>query len=145
MIHEIGRELEAKLIAKGCGFKVVDRESFKPTAWRNVVVIEETGDTYFPPRSQSRNAKRYFDCITGAKLTVFAKSAKSGAIEFEHRRLARRVVDLALVALRTIRAERNSGALTIGGTREIVVDDAQTGAFHTYFGRIAHAVGSAFA
>lgn len=123
MIHEIGRELETKLAAKGCGFKVVDREAFKPTAWRNVVVIEETGDTYAPPRSQSRNAKRYFDCITGAKLTIFAKSAKSGALEFEHRRVARRVVDLLLVALRTIRAERNSGAITIGAGSFVTIAD----------------------
>lgn len=123
MIHEIGRELEAKLLAKGCPFKVVDRETTKPTAWRNLVVIEETGDTYVSPRSQSRNPKRYFDCVVGAKLTVFAKSPKSGALEFEHRRLARKVVDLSLVALRTIRAERNSGALTIGAGQFVPVED----------------------
>lgn len=123
MIHQIGRELEAKLLAKGCPFKVVDRETTKPTAWRNVVVIEETGDTYVPARSQSSNPKRYLDCVTGAQLTVFAKSPKSGAIEFEHRRLARKVVDLSLVALRTIRAERFSGAITIGAGKFVPVED----------------------
>ncbi len=122
MIHEIGRELEAKLLAKGCTFKVVDREAFTPTAWRNVIVIDETGDTYSPPTSQSRNAKRYFDANVGATLTIFAKSAASGAAEFEHRRVARRVADLALVALRTIRAERNIG-LTIGAGGFVPIED----------------------
>lgn len=126
MIHQIGRELEAKLLAKGCPFKVVDREAFKPAAHRNVVVIDETGDTYVSPRSQSRNAKRYFDCLTGASLTVFAKSSKPGALEFEHRRVARKVVDLLLVALRTIRAERNSGGLTIGAGQFVPIEDLAT-------------------
>ncbi len=123
MIHEVGRELEAKLLAKGCPFKVVDREATKPTAWRNVVVIEETGDTYRTPRSHSRNPRRPLDCIVGAKLTIYAKSAKSGANEFEHRRVARRVADISLIALKTIRAERNSGALVVAGGRWVPVED----------------------
>lgn len=123
MIHEVGRELEAKLLAKGCPFKVVDRENSKPTAWRNIIVIEETGDTYQPASSQSRNPKRYFDGRIGAKLTVYAQSTKTGALEFEHRRIARRVVDHALIALRTIRAERMVAFLGIGAGRFVPIED----------------------
>ncbi len=123
MIHEVGRELEAKLTAKGCAFKVVDREEFKRIAWAsNRIVIDETGDTYSPAKSQSYNPKRYYTGNIGAKLTIYAKSAKSGAAEFEHRRLARKVVDLSLVALRTIRAERRMG-LAIGGGRFVEIED----------------------
>jgi len=123
MIHEIGRELEALLLAQGCGFKVVDREAFARTAWvSGVIVIDETGDTYGPPRSQSVNPKRHFDCATGAKLTVYGKSAKAGAAEFEHKRVARRAVDLCLVALRTIRAVRRIG-LDIGAGGFVDIPD----------------------
>lgn len=107
MIYEIGRELEARLRAKGCPFRVVDREAFRKTTWvSGIIVIEETGDTYGPPTSQSRNPKRYYDGKIGAKLSIYAKSAKPGALEFEHRRVARNVVDLALVGLRYIRGAR---------------------------------------
>ncbi len=107
MIHEIGCELEAALLAKGCPIKVRDREATKPTAWRNVIIIEHAGgDTFTPPRSQSENPKRYYVRNVGAKLTIYAQSAKSGANEFEHRRLAEHILDLALVGLRRVCAER---------------------------------------
>ena len=107
MIYSIGRELEARLRAKGCPFKVVDREAFKKTAWTSgIVVLEETGDTYAPPTSQSINPKRYYDGKIGAKLTIYARSTNAGALEFEHRRLARQVVDIVLVGLRYIRGAR---------------------------------------
>ncbi len=122
MIHQIGRELEAKLLAKGCPFKVFDREGTKPTAWRNVVVIEETGLKYGPPTSQSRNPKRYADANIGAKLTIYAQSTRSGASEFEHQRVAHRVADLAVVALMTIRAELKVG-LTLGGAKFVPIED----------------------
>ncbi len=124
MIHEIGMELQAKLAAQGCAFKVLDREATKPTQWRNVIVIDETGDTYGPVRSPGGNPRRFFTGNVGAKLTVYAQSTKSGAAEYEHRRAARRVVDLALVALRTIRAERKTG-LTIGAGAFVPIDDLE--------------------
>jgi hypothetical protein len=121
MIREIGRELETKLAAKGCPFKVVDRES-KPTTWRNAIVWEELATTYSGPTSQSRNAKRYFDANTSVKLRVYAQSAKASAQEFEHRRLAHRVADLALVALLRIRAERKIG-LKVGTGAFVPIED----------------------
>jgi hypothetical protein len=124
MIHELGRQLEPKLLAKGCPFKVVDRESTKTAVtWRNnVIVIEETKDSYEPPTSQSRNPKRYYDGRIGAKLTIYAQSTRPGAPEFEHRRIARRVVDLILVALRTIRGEQRTG-IGIGAGQFVTIED----------------------
>jgi hypothetical protein len=125
LIHEIGRDLEAKLRAKGCAFTVVDREEFKRTGWvSNRIVIDETGDTFGPARSQSINPRRYYTGNIGASIRVYAKSAKAGAKEFEHRRLARVVVDLCLVALRTIRAERKTG-LAIGAGAFVEIEDLE--------------------
>ena len=114
MIHEIGVELQARLRAQGCPFTVSDRETVKRTAWTsNRIVIDETGDVYGSPTSQSLNPRRHFDCTTGARLTIYGQSTRPGAAEFEHRRVARRVADMALVALREIRASRRIG-LNIG-------------------------------
>ncbi len=122
MIHSIGRELETKLAAKGWPFKVYDRETSKRTAWTNGIVIERTPDTVTGARSQSRNPKRYYTRNIGAKLTIYAQSTKSGAAEFEHERVADRVVDLSLVALRTIFAERNVGH-AFGGGEFVPIED----------------------
>ncbi len=116
MIHEIGRELEAALLAKGCSFKVVDRDAFKRTAWTNTIVIERTSDTVTGARSQSLNPKRYYTRNIGGKLTIYAKSAKAGATEFEHERVADRVVDLSLIALRIIFGTRRIGHSFGGGS-----------------------------
>lgn len=134
MIHAIGRDLEAKLQAKGCPFKVLDREATTPTAWRNVIVIENAADKFGPARSQSINPKRYYTRNVGAKLTIYAQSTDAGALEFEHRRVAERVLDLALVALRTIFAERKAGHSIDGGQFITIADldksDRQTGAVY---------------
>ncbi|HXG69991.1 MAG TPA: hypothetical protein VNJ04_05180 [Gemmatimonadaceae bacterium] len=123
MIHEIGRELEALLRVQGCPFQVVDGEAFKRTTWTSgVIVIDETGDTYGPPRSQSINPKRHFECTTGVKLTVYGKSSKPGAVEFEHKRVARRAADMVLVALREIRAARRIG-LAVGAGSFVDIED----------------------
>jgi hypothetical protein len=124
MIHEIGRELDAKLRAKGCPFKVIDREVTKPTAWKNVVVIEDMPDTVGPARSQSLNPKRYFTRYLGGKLTIYAQSTKTGALEFEHKRIAHQVVDLALVALRKIGAERRQ-PVVIGRSEFVKIADLE--------------------
>lgn len=126
MIHEIGIELQAKLAAKGCPFRVVDREAFKPTAHRNIIVLEHTGDTYGPAQSQSRNPKIYYTRNIGVKLTLYAQSTRAGAAEFEHRRVAETALDMVLIALRTIHAERKAGiaALNIGAGKFIALEDA---------------------
>jgi hypothetical protein len=103
MLHELGKELEDALVLKGCPFKVLDREDFKPLSHRNVIVIEHDGaDSFGSAKSQSVNAKRYYTRTVGAKLTIYAQSPKAGANEFEHRRRAEHALDLALVALRDV-------------------------------------------
>jgi hypothetical protein len=134
MLHEIGRELEAFILAKGCPFRVRDREALKPTEWRNVIVIEHDADTFGPARSQSYNPRRHWTRNIGAKITIYAKSPQSGAVEFEHRRVAEQVLDQVLVALRHIAARRKIG-LAIGAGKFATVaalesSDRQGGAVY---------------
>lgn len=124
MIHEIGRELEAQLLAKGCPFKVIDRETTKPTSWRNVIVIERRSDATGPARTQSINPKRYYTRYIGAKVTVYVQSTKSGALEFEHERIADRVVDLVQVALRKIAADRKQ-PIAFGRSELVKIPDLE--------------------
>lgn len=135
MLHELGRELEAALVLRGCPFKVLDREAFKPTAHRNVLVIEhDGGDSFGSVKSQSSNPKRYYTRSVGAKLTVYAQSTKQGAQEFEHRRLAEHVLDLALVELRRVCSERNFlpeiGKGQFGEIADLAKSEVQGGAVY---------------
>ncbi len=144
MLHEIGRELEAKLLAKGCPFKVVDREALKPATSRNVIVIEHDGDTFGPPRLLSTNPKRHYTRVIGVKLTIYAQSANAGAAEFEHRRVAERVLDLALVSLRKVLAERRNAFAIKGGKYVVPADleksEAQGGAVYELSFTLEHGV-----
>ncbi len=145
MLHEIGRELEAALIEKGCPFKVKDREAYKPTAHRNVIVIEHTGgESFSPTTSQSENPKRYYVRNVGAKLTIYAQSTKAGAAEYEHRRLAEQVLDIVLVELRRVCNVRRM-LPDIGGGRFVTIEDlaaseTQAGAAYELTFTVARAV-----
>lgn len=118
MIHEIGIELQAHLRARGCPFAVVDRESMKTSSWaRERVVIEhdEDGDSFSNVVSQHKNPKHRMTRRIGAKLTIYAQSSKSGALEFEHRRRAEHVLDLVLGAMVEVAvARKNAWAPTRG-------------------------------
>lgn len=127
MLHEIGRELEARLVSRGCPFKVIDRETTKPTAYRNVIVIEhddDAGDSFSPPVSQSRNPKRRWMHSPAGKITIYAQSTRAGALEFEHRRLAWQVLDLVTVAMDEVIAERRNRWRPTDG-RFVPIDDLQ--------------------
>lgn len=128
MIHEIGVELQAALRAKGCPFVVLDRESTKATTWgRQRIVIEhdEGGDAFAPTRSQHKNPKHRMTRTIGAKLSIYAQSTKSGALEFEHRRLAEHVLDLVLVAMGDVAAVRKN-AWKPGRGRFVTPEDLET-------------------
>lgn len=127
MMHELGKELEAALVLKGCPFRVKDRESHKPTAHRNVIVIEhDGGDTFSPPKSQSgpnvdaSAPKRWYLRTVGGKLTIYAQSTKAAATEWEHRRLAEHVLDLSLVALRTVCTNGDRRAQFVPGRGQFI-------------------------
>jgi len=108
MMHEIGRELEARLQSKGCPLKVVDRERTKPAGWVERIVIEEDGDTFAPVRSQHINAKHRFTRAIGGKLTIYARSGSANATEWEHRRRAETILDLVLCAMAYVAAVRRN-------------------------------------
>ncbi len=120
MIHEIGRELEAALLAQGCPFKVVDGpEAAKPVTYRDGLIVierdEDSGDSFVEPKSQTINPKMYAVRNIGVKLTIYAQSAAAGAAPFEHRRRAEHVLDCVIVALIDIRAARKNGLKWSGG------------------------------
>lgn len=124
MIHEIGRELEAAIAAKGCPFRVFDREPTKTTTWgRNRIVIERIPeDKVNAPRFQSRVPKAYFVRYIGGLITIFAQSTVTGAQEFEHERICDDVVDMVLIAFRGIAVQRKNG-LSITKSTRIPLDD----------------------
>lgn len=120
MLHEIGRELDAALRAQGYPSpgKVLDRQDFQPTAHRNAIVIEhdpDGGDAFGPVISQHVNPKQRMTRNIAAKITIYAKSSRAGAADFEHRRLAEHVLDLVLVAMGDVTAARKNTWTPTGG------------------------------
>jgi len=128
MIHEIGVELQAALRARLCPFVVVDGpERRATTTWGNErVVIEhdEGGDSYEPSRSQRPNPKHRMTRRMGVKLTIYARSPKAGAREFEHRRRAEHVLDLVLVCMGDVAATRRN-AWSQGGGKFVLPADLE--------------------
>lgn len=112
MIHELGVELQAALVALGCPLPVVDGpENTKSTTYaRERIVLEhdEKGDSFGPVRTQHRNPKSRMTRIMGVKATIYAKHPYAGALEFEHRRRANHALDLVLVALGNAAAARHN-------------------------------------
>lgn len=111
MMHEIGVALQSKLRARGCPFTVVDREGTKPTTWaRDRIVIEHVlgGDAFTNTISQRSNPKHRMQMASAGQITIYAQSAKAGALPFEHENRALRVVDMVLVAMSEILAEEKA-------------------------------------
>lgn len=118
MIHDVGVELQAALVALGCPLKVVDREARKPagTVGPERIVIEFDGsDSFSASRSQHRNPEHRFTRSVGAKLTIYAVSSRAGAAEFEHTRKAEHALDLVLVALDNVARTRRVAWTPTGG------------------------------
>lgn len=112
MIHEIGLELAAKLVAIGVPFAVVDGpEGTKTITWgRERIVLEhdDANDSFGPPRSQHQNPKHRYTRTAAYKLTIYAQSRTAGATLFEHRRRASRALDRVLVAMDSVAADRKN-------------------------------------
>lgn len=111
MIHEIGKELSAALLARGAPFKAVDPERTEPTGTaRERVVIEEVdgGDTFGPSVSQHVNPKCAMTCRISVRLRIFAQDTRAGATAPDHQRRARAVLDQVLVALANIMRARKA-------------------------------------
>lgn len=114
MIHAIGKELEAKLRATGyLAATVVDGpERRKPNTFgqeRIVIEYDEDGaDQFASVHGLHKNPKHRATCKQACKLTIWAQAAQSGALEFEHKRRAAHIRDLAVVALNEIAHERKN-------------------------------------
>jgi hypothetical protein len=125
MIRELTIELQRELRKRGCPFTVLEREASKTTTFgRERIVLEhdEGGDRFGPPRSQTKNPKGRFTRTIGLKLTIYAQSNKSGALEFEHRRRAEEALDQVLIALAHVAADRHN-AFVPGSGRFKPADD----------------------
>lgn len=105
MIHDIGQALQAQL--RAAGYKsalVVDGpESVETATWgRERIVIEhdlEGSDRFSHVRSQRRNPDHVATREVAAKIRVYAQSTKQGALDWEHRRRAEKIVDQVVIAL----------------------------------------------
>lgn len=113
MIHEIGRELLARLQANGDPLQVVDGpEPTATAAWgRERIVIEHDADgtdSFGAPRGLHTNAKHRYTATEACKLTIYARSAVSGATVFEHRERAKKLRDDVMVAMDLVAATRRN-------------------------------------
>lgn len=123
-LHAITLAVAAKLREQGCPYPVLDREPSATTTWgRPRIVIEEDADRFDAPRRLSVNPKVHYTAIEGAKVSIYAKSAKVGAKEFEHRTVAKAVRDQVLVALRYAVVATLNQNPTITGGRFFVPED----------------------
>lgn len=112
MIHQVTSELQAKLRAKHCPFPVVDGpERLGQVSWRERVVLErdDNGDSFIAPKSQRDNPKQRAICVQGWKISIWAKSPNSNALEYEHCRRAEQVRDLVVCSLYEIAKVRCNG------------------------------------
>jgi len=125
VIHEIGVELGAALVAQGCPLKVVDGSEPTKTstyARERIVIEHDDGDGFGPVRSQHRNPKLRMVRTVAAKVTIFAQSPAPGAQEWEHIRRAEHILDLVLVALEKVVVARKN-AWSVKGGKFVLPDD----------------------
>lgn len=120
MIHEIGKELDARLKSRGVPLRVVDGpERGKPTTGaRERIVIEhdtKAKDVFGPARSQRPNGKHVATRRMACKITVYAQSGVAGGKDFEHRRRAESVVDQIVVGLHEVAKARKNEWTPTGG------------------------------
>jgi hypothetical protein len=122
-LHEIGVELQAQLRTQGVPLPVVDGpEPTKTATWgRERIVIEfdpDGTDSFALPRSLPPNARHRYTAGEACKLTIYAQSARSGALVSEHRQRAKAIRNQVLVAMDHVAARRknrwkpNAGGLT---------------------------------
>ncbi len=76
---------------------------------------DEGGDAFAAAASQTINPKIRYVRNIGCKLTIYAQSTRTGALEFEHRRIAEQALDAVLVAMDDVAAARKNGWAIKGG------------------------------
>jgi hypothetical protein len=137
-IHDVGAALQAYLRVQGCPLDVVDgpEGTRTTTAGRERIVIEhDSGQASFDgPRGLHLNARHAYTAIDPYKITIYARSARSGALQFEHRSRALLVREVVLAGLRYVSAVNKnrflpkSGAFTDVG--DLVKSEANGGAVY---------------
>lgn len=121
MIHEVGEDLGRMLKAVGVPMPVVDGPEPTGTAtWSRERIVfgynDESGDKFAIARSQSNSQKKqYATRSIGVKAIIYVQSPNPGALHFEHRRRADKVIDKVVVALIKIAALRKDGIAWTGG------------------------------
>lgn len=121
MIHDIAAAVDAELKTKKCPIRIVlDAERTKATTYaRERILFEEdddAGDTFGPIHTPQKNPRPRMLSNVGAKITIFAQAANAGTAQWEHRRRARHVLDLVLVALdKVLKGKKQGYALSKGG------------------------------
>lgn len=113
MIHEIAKELDAKLKAKGVPVRVVTGpERTDGQAQRERIVLErdrDSGDSFGPVRSQHGNPKARMTRTVGCLMRIYAQSTSAGAAVYEHERRAETILDRIVCSLDdVIRGDRKS-------------------------------------
>lgn len=113
MIHEIGVELQAFMLSRGCGFPVIDGPEKRGTTTfaRERVVIEhdeDGGDSYGPRHRADTNVRTRITREVGVKITIYAQRPNKGATYWEHKRRAEQVLDMVQVGLDIIGNKRSN-------------------------------------
>jgi hypothetical protein len=121
-LHAVGVALQAYLREQGCPLDVIDGpEATTTTTWgreRIVIEYDDSGkDSFSGPRGLHVNAKHRKTAIDACKLTIYARSARGGAAEFEHRARAKLIRETVIAGLDYVAAvnknrwEPTSGAI----------------------------------
>lgn len=129
MIHEIGVELRAALVANGCPIPVVDGpEKASNTVPRERIVIERDfgqPEPVMAPKGTGRNARHIFDRHLQAKVTIYAQAPGAGSTHFEHLRRADAIADEVLFGLAKVLTSRKNSGFRMGAGRLVEPLDAK--------------------
>lgn len=112
MIHDIGRDLQAKLRKDGLAIAVVDGpEPAETSTWgRERIVIEHdsAGDKFSTPRGAHVNPNHRRTRTASYKLTIYVQSNVTSPTIFEHKIRAERVLHMVLCAMDYVAAVRKN-------------------------------------
>lgn len=130
MIHEIGVELRASLVANGCPIPVVDSpERGQPNAVprERIVIGRDFGEPepVMAPKGTGRNPRHVFDRHLAAKVTIYAQEPRAGATHFEHIRRADDIADEVLLGLQKVIVARKNSGFRFGAPRLVEALDAK--------------------
>jgi hypothetical protein len=115
MIEDIRKRLAAKLTAKGVPFKVVlgpepgEAINYGPT--RVVIEYDFDGrDSFAAAKSQhgAAHGPHRFTRAQALKVTIYAQSTRTGALPFEHFRLANDVLTQVLVGMHDVASDKKN-------------------------------------